>query len=155
MALVDEFIGSSCHSNMASKNGPETAHYNHDLKYPTHSVDYSGEQLPEPENGDPTLSPSGNCKTPLIRAVSYVSPFIAGDVTDLGSNSIQKTADINTILGRSRQTCIRRENISPAIDILEGENNTIITSFGCHQLTSPSACSSSSEGSILVDSSTH
>jgi hypothetical protein len=43
MALVNKFIGSSYHSNMVSKNGPETAHYNHDLKYPTHSINYLGE----------------------------------------------------------------------------------------------------------------
>jgi hypothetical protein len=43
MASVDEFIGSSCHSNIASKNGPETAHYNHNLKYPAHSINYLGE----------------------------------------------------------------------------------------------------------------
>jgi hypothetical protein len=155
MASADEFMGSSCRSNMASKNGPESAHHNHDLKYPAHSVDCSGEQLPEPENGDPTLSPSGNCETPVIRAVGRVFPLVAGDVADSGSNGVQKTADIDTILGRSGQTCVRRENISPAMDILEGENDTVITSFGCRQLTSPSACSSSSEGSISADSSTH
>jgi hypothetical protein len=73
---------------MASKNGPETTHYNHNLKYPTHSINYLGEQLLELENRDPTLSPSGNCKTPVIRAVGYMFPFIAGDVTDSGSNSV-------------------------------------------------------------------
>jgi hypothetical protein len=88
MALVNKFIGSSCYSNIVSKNGPETAHYNYDLKYPTHSINYLGEQLLELENRDPTLSPLGNCKTPMIRAISYIFLFIAGDVADLGSNSV-------------------------------------------------------------------
>jgi hypothetical protein len=155
MASVDRLMGSRCRSNMASKNGPETSHHNHDLKYPAHSVDCSGEQLPEAENRDPALSPSGNCVTPVIRAVGHVFPFATGDVADSGSNDVQKMADNDTILGRSGQTCVGCENISSAMDILEGGTDTVITSFGCRRLTSLSPSSSSSERSISVDSSAH
>ncbi|KAF4222382.1 hypothetical protein CNMCM5878_005664 [Aspergillus fumigatiaffinis] len=155
MASVDVFMGSSCRFNMASKNGPDCAYHNHDLKYPAHSVDSSGQHLPEAENGDPTSSPSGNCQTPVAVAVDLVLPSAAGDVADSESNSVQRMTGNDIIRDRSGQAGFGSENISPAMDILEGEADTAITSFGCRRLTSPSACSSSSEGSISVGSSTH
>ncbi|PKX99515.1 uncharacterized protein P174DRAFT_447994 [Aspergillus novofumigatus IBT 16806] len=126
MASVDGFMGSSCCFNMASKNGTDCAYHNHDLKYPGHSVDSTGEHLPEAVNGDPASSPSGNYQTPVIGAVDLVLPFAVRDVADSGSNSVQRMAGDDIIRDCSGQASVGSENILLAMDILEATQSRVL-----------------------------